>query len=145
MEPSNISIAYPIYLLPGSRFYNDKDNLNLNYTNDHPQRILSTKEFPECDIDEATNLSIWVQVLIKYYPAISKFFYYLCRNKEEDERIALMEYWIKEIDGEVSDDRRSDRASPLIEGSENKSHDQRAECPRPMGSLLRDMHTAEEY
>ena len=102
MEPSNISIAYPIYLLPGSRFYNDKDNLNLNYTNDHPQRILSTKEFPECDIDEATNLSIWVQVLIKYYPAISKFFYYLCRNKEEDERIALMEYWIKEIDGEVN-------------------------------------------
>jgi len=101
MEPSNISIAYPIYLLPGSRFYNDKDKLNLNYTNDHPQRILSTNEFPECDIDEATNLSIWVQILIKYYPAISKFFYYLCRNKKEGERIALMEYWAEKIDGEV--------------------------------------------
>lgn len=102
MEPSNISIAYPIYLLPGSDFYNNKDKLNLKYTNDHPQRILSTRDFPEDDIDEANNLSIWVQVLIKYYPAISEFFYYLCRDKKDGERIALMEYWIDRIDTEVN-------------------------------------------
>ena len=101
MEPSNISIAYPIYLLPGSRFYRDKDILNLNYTSDHPKRILSTKDFPEQDIDEATNLSIWIQILIKYYPAISKFFYYLCRGKKAGERIALMEYWVDQIDALV--------------------------------------------
>lgn len=101
MEPSNISIAYPIYLLPGSRFYRDKDILNLNYTSDHPQRILSTKDFPEQDMDAATNLSIWVQILIKYYPAISKYFYYLCRGKKDGERIALMEYWVGRIDAVV--------------------------------------------
>ena len=33
-----------------------KDNLNLKYTVDHPQRILSTKEFPEYDIDGEVNL-----------------------------------------------------------------------------------------
>lgn len=102
MEPTNISIAYPIYLLPGSRFYRDKDLLNLTYTSDHPIRILYTKDFPEQDIDEATNLSIWIQILIKYYPAISKFFYYLCKGKEDGGRIALMEYWVERIDAQVN-------------------------------------------
>lgn len=98
LEPEKLIIVYPIFLLPSSRFYIEKDTLGIEYGKTHPQAIISTKQFPRQDIENGMRLAIWTLILTTYYPAIAKFFKHLCRNLGEGQRIALLEKWIEEID-----------------------------------------------
>lgn len=102
LEPYRFFMAYPICLLPGTRFYEEKDKLKLHYSPSHPQALLATDDFPKQDMQEAVRLATWIQVLTYYYPAISDFFYFACRQKLDGERFELMERWTNLIDSKVN-------------------------------------------
>ena len=95
-------MAYPICLLPGTRFYEERDKLKFHYSDCHPQVITGTDDFPEQDIYEAVKITTWVQILTYYYPAISDFFYYICKGKPDGARYEIMERWIDSIDSKAN-------------------------------------------
>jgi len=101
LQPRRFFMAYPICLMPGTRFYRERDELKINYSRKHPQVIVSTDTFPERDMYEAVRIGTWVQILTYYYPAISKFFYFKCKGAVRGERFDLMKRWIDVIDNEV--------------------------------------------
>jgi radical SAM superfamily enzyme YgiQ (UPF0313 family) len=102
IEPYRFFMAYPISLFPGTRFYEERDKLKLNYWHSHPQCILETDNFPRQDIQEAVRLATWTQILTYYYPAISNFFYSVCKEEFDSARFWLMERWINLIDSKVN-------------------------------------------
>jgi hypothetical protein len=95
-------MAYPISLFPGTRFYEERERLKLNYWHSHPQCILATDDFPEQDMQEAVRLATWTQILTYYYPAISNFFYFACEQEFNGHGFELMERWINLIDSKVN-------------------------------------------
>jgi len=102
LEPYRFFMAYPICLLPGTRFYEERDKLKFHYSDCHPLVITGTDDFPEQDIYEAVKIATWVQILTYYNPAISDFFYYICKGKSNGKRYEIMERWIDLIDSKVN-------------------------------------------
>jgi len=99
LEPLRLIVNYPIYLLPGSKFYENRDNLNLKYTNDIPHTIIETSTFSKSDINKAIRWVIWVEILTYYYPEISNLFYLISKNQSFPEsRIDRLTKWINVLD-----------------------------------------------
>jgi len=97
LRPSRISLNYPVYLLPGSRFFEHKQSLGLRYLPQPPFSVIETAIFPKQDIETALRLIIWVDILTYFYPAIGEFFYKLYAQQEPGKRIAKIEGWISAI------------------------------------------------
>ncbi len=58
LEPHHITFHYPIYLLPGSRFYMQHEKLGISYRAEPPYPIIETTSFPKADIERAIRLAI---------------------------------------------------------------------------------------
>ena len=96
LEPQYICLNYPVYLLPGTRFFDNKDSWGIRYINKPPYAIIETPLFPKSEIEKALKLSLWVQILTYYYPAIATFFYSLA--KDDGIRIQRIMRWVNEIE-----------------------------------------------
>ena len=100
LEAHYIVLAYPVYLLPGSRFFKNRDSLGLKYTRTVPYSVIETDTFPQSDIEEALRIAIWLQILTFYYPAIARFFYSLARR--DNLRIERLMKWVSAIEKKVN-------------------------------------------
>lgn len=99
IEPQYICINYPVFLLPGTRFFNNRDAWGIRYSKEPPYAIIETPQFPKTDIEKALKLSIWVQILTYYYPAIAAFFY--SSAKSDGLRIKRINNWVLEIEKHI--------------------------------------------
>jgi radical SAM superfamily enzyme YgiQ (UPF0313 family) len=100
LEPYYIMLNYPVYLLPGSRFYEQREQLGINYVSEPPFPVIETTSFPKADIERALRFGIWVQILTYYYPAIARLFYDLA--KRDGCRVSRLQRWIAEVERQIS-------------------------------------------
>ncbi|MBF0455461.1 MAG: radical SAM protein [Magnetococcales bacterium] len=101
LEPNQIFLNYPVYLLPGTRFYDERKQLGLVYNEEPPFSILASESFPLPDIDIALKLSIWVQILTYYHPAVSHCFYQIGRTDPNRSHVNRLESWIEAIEERI--------------------------------------------
>ena len=99
LEPYYITLNYPVYLLPGSRFYQQREQLGISWAHEPPFPIIKTTLFPKADIESALRFAIWVQILTHYYPAIARFFYDLAAR--DGNRIKRIQKWVTAIEKQV--------------------------------------------
>jgi len=103
LEPLRLIVNYPIYLLPGSKFYENRDNMNLKYTKKIPLTITETSTFSKSEMNDALKWVIWVEILTYYYPAISNFFYLIYKKKTSSiSRTDQLTKWITSLNEAVS-------------------------------------------
>lgn len=100
-EPTRIRAFYPLYLLPGTRFFEHRKELGLHHNDKPPLCVIETDTFSKADICSAWRLAFWVDVLTYYYPAIGDFFHKVCAGFGEGERIARIEKWHTIIEKKV--------------------------------------------
>jgi hypothetical protein len=100
LEPNHININYPVYLLPGSRFYEQREQLGISYESEPPYPIIETTSFPKADIERALRLAIWAHILTYYYPAIGKVFFSLARR--DGYRVNRLQRWVAEVEKKIS-------------------------------------------
>ena len=101
LEPNQIFLNYPVYLLPGTHFFNEKDNLGLVYQKEPPNSVLETETFPLSDVDTALKLSFWVQIITYYHPAVADCFFAICRQAPEIRHIDRLESWFQEVEKRI--------------------------------------------
>ena len=99
LEPFYVCLNYPIYLLPGSRFFENRKSLGLKHTATSPFIVIETPTFPKQQIEKALRISIWVQILTYYYPVIASFFYRVSRT--DDARMKRLFCWIEKIEEKI--------------------------------------------
>lgn len=102
LEPSRMGLNYPLFLLPGTRFYEEKDILGLSYTAASPHSVVETKTFPKKDMDCGLRLAIWVEILTYQYAAIADLFFAICRGGKDGTWIGTLEKWIAAIDNKLN-------------------------------------------
>jgi len=100
LEPYRITINYPIYLLPGTRFFEYKDKWGLTYLPEPPYSIIETPTFPKKDTERGFRLSLWVQTLLSYYPASADLFLKLAR--QDGLRIERLLRWVSIIEEKIN-------------------------------------------
>ncbi|UCD15399.1 MAG: radical SAM protein, partial [Candidatus Omnitrophota bacterium] len=98
LEPTRIALNYPVYLLPGTKFFEEKKALGINYRPTPPFSVIETESFPKHDIERALKLVLWVDILTYFYPAIACFFYSVYVDGMPGTRISRMEKWISAIE-----------------------------------------------
>lgn len=96
IEPSDITVNYPVYLLPGSRFHEQRKKLGISCKLTPPYSIIETASFPKADIERAVRFYIWMRILTFYYPAIAKVFFGLARR--DGHRVKRLQQWINEFE-----------------------------------------------
>jgi radical SAM superfamily enzyme YgiQ (UPF0313 family) len=99
LEPNAIEIMFPVYLLPGSRFYDRRDELDLTYLPDPPFSIVETKKFPRADIEKALWIAQWSNVLTQYFQTVARFFFDIARV--DGKRIERLERWARAVEQET--------------------------------------------
>lgn len=96
LEPFYIVLNYPVYLLPGSRFFENRETWNLRYTSTPPFSIIETPTFPRGDIERALKITVWIQILTFYYPAVARFFYDIASS--DGVRLQRLLRWIRTVE-----------------------------------------------
>lgn len=99
LEVHHITIHYPVFLLPGSRFYEQREQHGISYNPEPPYYIIETVSFPKADIERALRLTMWVQILTYYYPAIREIFYSLARR--DGVRIGRVQKWVAAFENQI--------------------------------------------
>jgi len=100
LEPKKLNVGYPLYLLPGSRFYEERDKMGLRYTPKPIYAVLETPTFPQKDMNEAAILICWVQLFICYFPAVRDFLY-LAARQDKRRYVEIIERWKDAIDSKL--------------------------------------------
>ena len=109
LKPTRITVNYPLFLLPGTSYFEHKDSLGMQYTAAPNYNVIETKDFPKKDVAIAFKLGVWVLSLTYYLPNIAKFFYAISENSIANERIQRMRNWIRAIEREL----------PIFENNDN--------------------------
>ena len=97
-EPTRIALNYPVYLLPGTRFLEQKETLGIRHSLTPPYCIVETKTFPRQDMEKAVRLTLWLEMLTYRYFAIARFFFAVCAGGTEGMWIGTLEKWIAAIE-----------------------------------------------
>ena len=120
LETTRIGLNYPLFLLPGTRFFDQRKSLGIKYTESHPMCLIETNSFPVRDIVTALRLFLWIEVFTYYYPAIGKYFYDTSRGCSES-GVSRLETWIENIESKNSfSDSFSDVMETVSSGSVQK-------------------------
>lgn len=101
-KPERVALNYPVYLLPGSRFFEEKDTLGLHYSPSPHFCIIDTDIFPKQDIEIALRLALWLDVLTYFYPVIALFFHAICKDNSPGARINKLQEWISAIEKKLN-------------------------------------------
>jgi radical SAM superfamily enzyme YgiQ (UPF0313 family) len=97
-EPTRLRTFYPVFLLPGTRFFEQRKELGIRHGQTAPFCVIETEDFPKQDIEKSFWLAFWTEVFTYYFPAIAKFFYEVCTGQPEEGRIDRIEKWIAAIE-----------------------------------------------
>lgn len=137
MGTTRIGLNYPLFLLPGTRFFAQREKLGIRYSEKHPISLIETKTFPEKDIVKALKFFLWVEVLTYYYSAIGKYFYRISKGDPDGAYIERIDRWISSIEQNVTCIKECDRILDIVStGSVKKWGELK-------GGLLRSLATAE--
>ncbi|MBF0381753.1 MAG: radical SAM protein [Magnetococcales bacterium] len=98
LTPTRLVLNYPVFLLPGTRFYSEREQLGLTYLDDPPHPVVETVGFPKDLVNKALILGIWCEILTYYHPAAGIFFNELTKLSPKTRPIDRMEGWIKAIE-----------------------------------------------
>lgn len=98
LTPTRLVLNYPVYLLPGTRFYAERHKLGLTYLQDPPHPVVETDTFPKAAVNKAFQLGIWAEIITYYHPAAGDFFHTLTRLTPEQPPIARLASWIAAIE-----------------------------------------------
>jgi len=102
LKVPKIAVNYPLYLLPGTGFYDDMDEYGIVPSKAFPLTAVETDTFPKADVEKALRLAIWMEILIFYYPSIAKFFHAICDANEDVSQIELLESWIEAAEEQIN-------------------------------------------
>lgn len=102
LKPTRITVNYPLFLLPGTTYFDKKDSLGMRYTPAPNYNVIETNEFPKKDVEVAFKVGVWVLALTYYLPSISDFFYSVSEDSISNERISRLRRWITGIEKELS-------------------------------------------
>jgi radical SAM superfamily enzyme YgiQ (UPF0313 family) len=98
LTPTRLVLNYPVYLLPGTRFYVERQQLGLKFLEDPPHPVVETIDFPKKEVNRALLLGIWSEIITYYHPAAGILFNELTIIDPKTRPIERMESWIKAIE-----------------------------------------------
>ena len=104
LEIHRIFLAYPVCLLPGTRFYNERDTMGFVYSQEQPFAVLYTRDFPLEDITRALTIGVWTQIMLYYYEPLREAIFSFFRDNnivQPGARIEFMKNLIDEVDGRL--------------------------------------------
>ena len=117
LTPTRIALNYPVYLLPGTRFLQQREEYKISHNKKQPFYVVETSTFPKSEIEHALRLILWVDILTYFYPAIGQFLYKLCANDSDGMRIQKVESWIGAISEKIDlFDSHKDIVNKIEEG-----------------------------
>ena len=91
LKPSKIHFS-PLLLLPGTRFFNERDKFGFVYDDDPPYMVRSNATFSADDMQKAIRLVLWTMAAL-YFPAIRDTIYKISQHNSEHRQIDLIEKW----------------------------------------------------
>ena len=95
------NLAHPIYLLPGTRYYNERYELGIIFTPDPPFAIVETPTFPLADVHAALRLAYWMHVITYYHPALARAFWAACDSNASEAKVDRLERWVNAIESRI--------------------------------------------
>lgn len=99
LKASNVMVNYPVYLLPGSTFYDERDNLDITYTKPYDNSVIvETQTFPKNDVAKAYKLLIWTEIITVYYPVIRDVLYHIKDNNPGVACVDIIERWMDALE-----------------------------------------------
>lgn len=114
LETTRIGLNYPLFLLPGTRFFEQRKVLGLVHGEKHPIALIETETFPIKDIEKALKLFLWVEILTYYYPAIGKYFYSISKGDPTGAYIERIDQWISAIEKDVGCIKNCESVLPIV-------------------------------
>jgi hypothetical protein len=101
LEPAHIHTNYPLYLLPGTDYFNNRDALGITHTGNPNYTIIETAIFPKKDIITALHLALYTEVFTFYHPVLAKTLYRICRNDQTERRVDRLARWMTVIENRL--------------------------------------------
>ena len=98
LEPARIHINYPLYLLPGTDYFLNKEALGITHTGGPNYTIIETALFPKKDIVTALHIALYTEILTFYHPILAKTLYRICRNDHTERRVDRLARWMTAIE-----------------------------------------------
>ncbi|MBF0454439.1 MAG: radical SAM protein [Magnetococcales bacterium] len=97
LRPTRLVLNYPVFLLPGTRFYEEQRALGLICLPEPPHPVVETKSFPKQAVNTAFQWGIWAEILTYYHPAVGDFFHALTLKNPDQPPIERLERWVGAI------------------------------------------------
>ncbi|MDA2932846.1 cobalamin-dependent protein [Acidobacteria bacterium AH-259-D05] len=99
LKPSKIHFS-PLLLLPGTRFYNERDKMGFVYDDEPPYMVRANQTFSEEDMCKATSLVLWTMAVL-YFPATRDTIYKIVDHNPLLKEIDLIEEWVALVSSRV--------------------------------------------
>ncbi len=99
LQPAKIHFS-PLLLLPGTRFFIDRDSLGFEYGDKPPYMVRANETFTAEEILEAVDLVLWVMAVL-YFPAIRDAIYNLSEHAGV-RPIDLIDEWVEILSAKIN-------------------------------------------
>lgn len=93
LKPSKIHLS-PLLLLPGTRFFNDREKLGFVYDDEPPYMVRANQTFSEGDMHKAIRLVLWTMAIL-YFPALRETLYKIHEYKPKLRPVDLIDEWVE--------------------------------------------------
>lgn len=101
LRPVRFFMNYPLYLLPGTKYFEDRDKLGLIYTDAPFRNVMATTEFPVEDVTSAFKLGICSEIFTYYLPGIMNFFYDISELDTKTRRVDRIQRWMDAVESKL--------------------------------------------
>jgi tRNA A37 methylthiotransferase MiaB len=98
LRPGKVHFS-PLLLLPGTRFFDQRDQLGFVYDDQPPYMVRANESFPPDEIRKAEDLVLWVMAAL-YFPAIRDALYELC-SRNGLGHIDVIEDWVERLSKKI--------------------------------------------
>jgi radical SAM superfamily enzyme YgiQ (UPF0313 family) len=98
LKPSKLHF-HPLLLLPGTRFFTDREKLNFVYDDIPPYMVKANSTFTEEGMHKAIRYVLWTMAVM-YFPAIRDTIFNL-RSFIEVKQIHLIDQWIELVEARI--------------------------------------------
>ena len=98
LEPARVHTNYPVYLLPGTAYFNERTALGITDTGEPNFTIIETETFSKKDIGAAVRLALYAELLTYYHPIIAKILYSLSRVDTSERSVDRLARWMTAIE-----------------------------------------------
>jgi uncharacterized protein YlzI (FlbEa/FlbD family) len=98
LEPARVHTNYPVYMLPGTAYFNKRTALGITDTGEPNFTIVETETFSKKDIGFAVHLALYTELLTYYHPTIARTLYTISRVNTTERRVDRLARWVAAIE-----------------------------------------------